>query len=131
MNFIDISDSIKDNYTGEGRDEKIISHLEKNRIALNNSIRNIFTTERGTVPGHPQFGSGVGKFIFSLINPLTSALLKEEILSSISLWEPRIIILDITVNEDSDYNRVVLRMIYYIKTDPNKINHEFLYKIDR
>ena len=102
-----------------------------NNVAIQNSINNILMTSPGTMPGHPEFGCGIGKFLFELIDPLISKLIEEEISYAIVRWEPRIKISEITVIDDQDYNRLVAKISYFIVRDPNNIEREYIFQAKR
>ena len=116
MEYIDIPDNIKkeDVQTGDK--------------AINNSIRNIIATPVGSVPGHPEFGSGISKYLFELLDPLTEELIKSEIEYAMDRWERRIKIITIDIISDMDYNRILIKMYYVIKNDPDRTEREFIYK---
>ena len=116
MEYIDIPDNIKKENvkTWEG--------------AVNNSIRNIIATPVGSMPGHPEFGSGVSKYLFELLDPLTEELIKSEIEYAMDRWERRIKIITIDIISDMDYNRILIKMYYVIKNDPDRTEREFIYK---
>jgi len=86
-----------------------------NYSAVDNAIRNIVMTERGTVPGEPDFGCNLRRFLFETINPLILTLIEEEIREQLKKYEKRIQIEQIVATEDSDYNRVSIKIDYNIK----------------
>ena len=110
---------------------KLFGELVSNEEAVFNSLNNIIETRVGTVPGHPEFGSNLGKYLFEIINPLTAQLIKTELKMALKRWEPRITIIDITVQEDSDYNRLMIRVKYFIKAEVDNPEKEFIYKLQR
>ncbi|MEA3485932.1 MAG: GPW/gp25 family protein [Candidatus Aerophobetes bacterium] len=108
-----------------------LGEYAKNDIAVENSIQNILSTSIGSVPGHPEFGCGIDKYLFELIDPLISQMIEEEIRYAIDRWEPRVEILKVIVIEDTDYNRIVIKISYIIKRDVENIEREFIYKIQQ
>jgi len=95
--------------------------------AVNNSIRNIITTPKGSVPGHPEFGSGMHNYIFELIDPLVKESIKAEIEYAIKRWEQRVIIKLVDVVDDPDYNRITIKIVYNIKTDVESTQYEYIF----
>ena len=95
--------------------------------AINNSIHNIITTPKGSVPGNPEFGSGMHKYIFEPMDPLVKESIKAEIEYAIKRWEQRVIIKLIDIVDDPDYNRVTIKMIYNVKTDVKSTQHEYIF----
>jgi len=100
----------------------------KGEYAVANSLNNIISTSRGTVPGHPDFGCSIDQFIFETINPLTVASIEAEIRYALGKWEPRIIVMDVDITEDGDYNRIVIKIKYRIKTEVDSLEYEYIYK---
>jgi len=116
MNYKDIGSKIKD----------IDKSSEK---AVTNSIGNVIATPIGSMPGHPEFGCNMGQFLFEQINPLSIALIKEEIKYSLKRWEPRIIVTKIDVIEDNDYLRLLIKIHFTILADPTSSEREYIYKV--
>lgn len=81
-------------------------------VAINNSIKNIILTRRGTLPGLPDFGTDIDRYLFSLYSPITSLEIQDEVKNALKIWEPRIKIIKINVKENVDYNSLDI-FIYY------------------
>ena len=118
MNYIDMSD-------------KLHTDPSKNEGSVSSSLRNILSTNKGSMPGHPEFGSGISKYLFELLDPLTSQLIKEEVIYAINRWEPRVIINNIDVIEDTDYNRLLIKLKYTIKSDAENMERNFIYRVQK
>jgi len=117
MEYIDINSNINQtNVSGES--------------AIKNSVVNILTTEVGSVPGHPEFGSAVVKYLFQPLDPLTTEMIKVEVRYALERWETRVTIKDIIVKEDIDYNRLDVEIIYFIKVDRD-VENTLLYSFVR
>jgi len=95
--------------------------------SIGQAIYNIFVIRKGSVPGNPEFGTNLGKFLFEQLDPLVSGLVKAEVLYALKRWEPRIHVTDTQVIEDSDYNRIIIKLKYNILDDPNRIEREFIF----
>ena len=80
--------------------------------AINNSIRNILTTRRGSVPGKPRFGSEIYKAVFEIIDPITEDMLKQYIFSAIKEYEPRIVLNYVQIKSIPEYNKVIANINY-------------------
>jgi len=80
--------------------------------AIRNAIKNIFSTDRGTMPGKPQFGCNVRRFVFEPLDYVLTNDIKAQIISAISIYEPRIEITDVTIEEVPEYNRVNVSITY-------------------
>ena len=114
MNYNDISNKPNEN-------------IDKNDKAIVNSINNILGTPTGTMPGHPEFGCSVGKYLFEQLDILTIQLIKEEVKYALARWELRIDVSDVIVTEDLDYNRIDIKIIYSIKNDIDNPDREYIY----
>jgi phage baseplate assembly protein W len=106
---------------------KIGSEPVKNEDAVENSLHNILNTPIGSVPGHPEFGCGMDKFLFELIDPLIAQNIEEEIRYAIKRWEPRVSVRKVVVIEDPDYNRLVIKIAYSILRDSENPEREFIF----
>lgn len=82
--------------------------------AINNSIRNILLTEKYSVPGNPEFGSNLNKTLFEQMDGVTFALMEQIIITELGRWEPRIIVDDINISYDRNYQQVLIRINYTI-----------------
>jgi len=96
--------------------------------AINLSLQNVLATPIGSVPGHPEFGCGIDKYLFEMIDPLVTQLIEEDIRYAVNRWEPRVKIISVEVIEDPDYNRILIKLTYTIKKDIENIEREFIYK---
>jgi len=107
--------------------KKSIENIE----AIKASINNILSTEIGTLPGNPAFGSNLHQFIFSLIGPLEKELIKEEVVERIEMWEDRIKIIDIQVTDNPDYNQILINLIFEVEINGEKIQDDVLVTINK
>ena len=98
-------------------DLKSPSYVSYNIEAINNSIRNILTTQKGSLEGMPEFGSRLNELVFSQIDHITVDLLKNLIQEALRQWEDRIIISDITISSVPEYNRLIASISYRLKDD--------------
>ncbi|HIP66935.1 MAG TPA: hypothetical protein EYH09_02315 [Candidatus Nanopusillus sp.] len=120
MKYIDLPNDLKKS--------EDLNDYSNNVEAVENSLRNIISTQKGSIPGHPEFGCKTNNFIFRLMNPLVLVLLEEEIRYALTRWETRITIKSIKAYEDLDYNRLVLHLSYTIKADVKGRVYDFIYK---
>jgi len=67
---------------------------------IRESMRVILMTEPGERLRLPQFGAGLGRFLFEPNIVATHALIKERIGEALKRWEPRIRVEDIVVSAD-------------------------------
>ncbi len=90
-----------------------VDSIDTNENAINNSIKNIIMTRIGSLPGKPEFGSNVLNIVFDLMdNNSTDDILKNNIVSSLIKWEPRISINNIIIKQIPEYNRIIVDIKY-------------------
>lgn len=94
------------------KDYKTISDTVTNAEAINQSIRNILLTKIGSVPGKPRFGSNIFDILFEPINFITIDILKRSIVSSLSNWEPRILVQSVEIEDVPEYNKLICNITY-------------------
>ena len=104
-------------------DLKTPTYPSYNVEAINNSIRNILTTQQGSLEGMPEFGSRLNELVFSQLDHITVDLLKNLIQEALQRWEDRIIITDIVVSSVAEYNRLIASISYKFKDDVLNNNH--------
>ena len=72
--------------------------------AIKRSVRNLILTNFYDRPFRPYIGSNTQKLLFELANPITANLIKDSILEVINNYEPRIKIMQLSVQLDEDNN---------------------------
>jgi len=82
--------------------------------AINNSISNLLTIQKGEVPGRPELGSNFSEFLFELNDAITWAGMKAVIKNMIIEFEPRITLTDISFVPYQGINVVVVTITYVI-----------------
>ena len=105
---------------------KDLTSIENNNTdinAINNSIKNILLTRRGSVPGIPRFGSDIHTLIFSQLDSLTESVAKSMILSALNEFEDRIIVKTVDLKQIPEYNRLVIEILYVYKDQFNTIDN--------
>jgi phage baseplate assembly protein W len=102
----------------------------KNEDAIMASMGNILATPTGSVPGHPEFGCGMDKYLFEQIDLLTVQMIKEEVQYALARWEPRIKVLDVEVKEDLDYNRIDIKVIFSILNEPDNPERDYIHSVN-
>ena len=74
----------------------------KNANAIARSVRNIVMTYPGEKFFQPDFGSKVSRLLFENVDDITASQIQEEIEFSISNYEPRVNLTNVTVVADND-----------------------------
>jgi phage baseplate assembly protein W len=86
--------------------------------AIKRSVRNLVLTNFYERPFRSYIGSNAQKLLFEPINPLTSTFLKDAITEVIRNFEPRVSLLDVSVNVSEDQNGYVATLRFYINNVP-------------
>lgn len=86
----------------------------KNESAIARSVRNIVFTVPGEKFFNEDFGSRVSQSLFENINDISANIIKNEIKSSLKLYEPRVNVKEVEVNPNFDQNEFNVTIIYEI-----------------
>lgn len=86
----------------------------KNESAIARSVRNIVFTVPGEKFFNEDFGSRISQSLFENINDISANIIKNEIKSSLKLYEPRVNVKEVEVNPNFDQNEFNVTIIYEI-----------------
>ena len=86
----------------------------KNETAIARSVKNLVLTSRGEKFFNSNFGTGVSKLLFENLDEMTASIIKDEISSILSTYEPRIEVTDIVVKPNYDENEFATTIQYKI-----------------
>ncbi len=95
---------------------------------IRQSIYIILMTKRKERAMMPDFGCNIHNYIFGLPDGATMTLLKNEIVSALTKWEPRIIDVEVVVNlSQRDTGKIIFDIIYTVRATNNPNNLVFPY----
>ena len=83
--------------------------------AVKRSVRNLVQTNFYERPFHPELGCGVRDLLFENYTPITGIFLKRKIEEVITNFEPRVMLNQITLDDDPDRNRLRVSIYFYIQ----------------
>ena len=86
----------------------------KNESAIARSVRNIVFTVPGEKFFDEDFGSRISQSLFENINDISANIIKNEIKSSLKLYEPRVNVREVEVKPNFDQNEFNVTIIYEI-----------------
>ena len=86
----------------------------KNETAISRSLRNIVFTVPGEKFFNPDFGSKISQSLFENINDISANIIRNEIKSSLKLYEPRVNVREVEVKPNFDQNEFNVTIIYEI-----------------
>ena len=75
----------------------------------------ILSTARGERPMLPRFGCGIHDRVFGADSPVGRASLAQEVRDALTRWEPRIDVVDVTVQEGTQPGQVDFRVDYRVR----------------
>lgn len=104
--------------------------LKKGTEAIKQSVRNILLTNKGERPFDPEFGSNIRSQLFENFDPITEALLTEEIRTALRNYEPRVRVLDVTVDGRPDSNQMNVTLNYEIQS-PEQVADSLTFSVER
>ena len=86
----------------------------KNENAIARAVRNIVLTTPGEKFFDPDFGSSVSEILFENVDEITAISFEDEIKSSLRNYEPRVELINLTVNPNFDENQFDVLISYRI-----------------
>ena len=106
-----------------GNNQLELTQYEDN---INNSIDIIMKTYRGQRPFENQFGSGMQRFFFQKMNETMKGDIQQTVKSALLENEPRITVMDVTVEYTDMLNGLIEVRIDYIYNQTNT-RHNYVY----
>ena len=90
--------------------------------AIKRSVRNLVLTDRGERLFHPEIGGDVKGSLFENFTPIMEVELRSAIKNVIEIYEPRVVLEDVKVNDpsgnDLDNNRLRITIQFYLTNVP-------------
>ena len=86
----------------------------KNTSAIARSLKNIVFTQPGEKFFNPDFGSRITESLFENVDEVSALAIEDEIRSSIINFEPRVNLLDVSVNPNVDDNEMNVIIQYEV-----------------
>ncbi len=98
----------------------------KDNAAISQAIVNLLLTNKGERPFQPNLGSGIYSTLFEPLDFGTAGIIRSEIIDTISRYEPRIILGNLTVVPDYDGNGYSVELTYVVRgREDRPVNIEF------
>ena len=101
----------------------------KNTSAIARSLKNIVFTQPGEKFFNPGFGSRISESLFENVDDVSALAIEDEIRSSIINFEPRVNLLDVSVNpnpDDNEMNVVIQYEVTGIDVPPQQLEFVLL-----
>ena len=90
--------------------------------AILQSCRNLLLTSTEEIVMDMEIGGGIARLLFELNTPTFKQQLREKILNVLEKYEPRIEIVDLTVNTTSNQYAVIITLSFYVLNQPDPIS---------
>ena len=100
--------------------------IVKNDNAIKQAVKNLILTVPGEKPFQPEIGSRISELLFEPLDPFTSDSIKQEVINTISQYEPRVRIINVFVKANFDKNSFDVELRYQIVGLPPVESIEFV-----
>ena len=94
--------------------------------AIKRAVRNLVLLNQGEKPFHPEIGGNVMGSLFENFTPLAEIELRTAIESTLSIYEPRVVLEQVKVNDDDGYsldqNKLGITVSFSIANVPNEVH---------
>ncbi len=101
-----------------GGQQKYFSRQEDERLIKNDLLQLLLT-----VPGErvmrPDFGVNLRNVVFEQLDDITIQILREDIISAIKRYEPRINVLGLSLQPAPERNGMIISLAFNMKNDPS------------
>jgi phage baseplate assembly protein W len=83
----------------------------------------ILSTSKGERVMRPDFGCGIYEFVFATINTATVGMIEASVREALTLWEPRIELINVTVSaEKAAEGKLLISIDYRVRMTNNEFN---------
>jgi phage baseplate assembly protein W len=89
--------------------------------AVKRSVKNLVQTNFYERPFHPELGCGIRELLFENYTPIIGIFLKRKIAEVINRYEPRVSLVNVTLDDDPDRNRLKVSLYFYVQNVPDAV----------
>tara|TARA_B110000503_G_C7010634_1_gene355516 strand:+ start:405 stop:830 length:426 start_codon:yes stop_codon:yes gene_type:complete len=89
--------------------------------AVKRSVKNLVQTNFYERPFHPELGCGIRELLFENYTPIIGIFLKRKISEVINRYEPRVSLVNVTLDDDPDRNRLKVSLYFYVQNVPDVV----------
>ena len=89
--------------------------------AVKRSVKNLVQTNFYERPFHPELGCGIRELLFENYSPIIGIFLKRKITEVINRYEPRVSLVNVTLDDDPDRNRLKVSLYFYVQNIPDQV----------
>ena len=104
-------------------DAKGMIEMSEHEEDIKEAIWVILSTSKGERVMRPDFGCGIYEFVFATINTTTIGLIEASVREALTLWEPRIELINVNVATDkAEEGMLLINIDYRVRTTNNEFN---------
>ena len=89
--------------------------------AVKRSVRNLVLLSKYEKPFHPDINVGIRELLFEPLSPITAMAIRQNIISSITQYEPRANLIEVQVIADPDRNAFAVKIYFKIVNLPDPV----------
>lgn len=93
--------------------------------AIKQSVKNLVMTNHYERLFHPEIGSQVTGLLFEPFSPLLQGMLEQAIINTITNFEPRVVLNDVTVSLNPDNHTVYVSIVFRIVNTERPLTVDF------
>lgn len=82
--------------------------------AVKQALVTLLLTNKGEKLFDPNFGVGIHGLLFELMTPIHKTILLKEIKNQVAIYEPRVVIDDLIINENFDTNELIVDFYFHV-----------------
>ncbi len=83
-----------------------------NEEAIKRAVRNLILTNNYERFYNPFFGGNVTSYLFENFSPITKVSIEKSVKDAIEVYEPRVDLLDVDINQNDDRNELIVNIIF-------------------
>lgn len=96
-------------------------YLKTDEDAVKTAVKHLILTKNFERPFHPEVGTQVNSLLFENFTPAVKLAMEKTISDTIELYEPRVRLIDVEIQETSDPNEMLINIIFTLKNANNPI----------
>jgi phage baseplate assembly protein W len=94
----------------------------KNENSVKQALKNLILTSIGERPFNPYFGSNVNSALFENFDPFAVEDIARYIKLAVQQFEPRVSIINVTVNDIQEQNTLGINIVFAIINNPEPVS---------
>jgi phage baseplate assembly protein W len=104
-------------------------NILKDDVAIKRSVKNLVLTSKFERLMQPDIECQIGDRLFENMTPLTEIRIEQAIRHTLSVYEPRIEVIDVIVSGDNDKNYVGITIVFRIQNTSENVTTQL--KLER